>query len=36
MLLQWAAYPNLSPTTQFPPVKLGRGFYYVNAFEPFV
>jgi prenylcysteine oxidase/farnesylcysteine lyase len=36
MTLQWDAYPKLSPTTNFPPVKLARGFYYVNAFEPFV
>ncbi|KAG6866235.1 hypothetical protein C0991_006822 [Blastosporella zonata] len=31
---QWDAYPELKPTTTFPPVKLDRGFYYVNAFEP--
>jgi len=34
--LQWNAYPYLPPTTTFPPVKLGDGFYYVNSFEPFV
>jgi len=31
---EWDAYPRLLPTTTFPPVKLDRGFYYVNAFEP--
>jgi len=33
---KWDAYPKLPPTTNFPPVKLDRGFYYVNAFEPFM
>jgi Prenylcysteine lyase len=33
---QWQAYPKLPPTTSFPPVKLDEGFYYVNAFEPYV
>ncbi|PFH54745.1 hypothetical protein AMATHDRAFT_72501 [Amanita thiersii Skay4041] len=33
---QWDAYPVLPPTTTFPPVKLDRGFFYVNAFEPFI
>lgn len=26
----------MKPTSEFPPVKLDRGFYYVNAFEPYV
>ncbi len=33
---QWDAYPVLPPTTEFPPVKLMDGLYYVNAFEPCV
>ncbi|KAK1218693.1 hypothetical protein PQX77_018592 [Marasmius sp. AFHP31] len=33
---EWDAYPRLFPTTSFPPVKLGSGFYYVNALEPFI
>ncbi|KAF7986244.1 hypothetical protein HWV62_38711 [Athelia sp. TMB] len=33
---EWDAYPHLPPTTTFPPVKLANGFYYVNAFEPFI
>ncbi|KAF9268443.1 hypothetical protein L218DRAFT_919088 [Marasmius fiardii PR-910] len=33
---EWDAYPELIPTTTFPPVKLGTGFYYVNALEPFL
>ncbi|KAF8167814.1 Prenylcysteine lyase-domain-containing protein [Crassisporium funariophilum] len=33
---EWDAYPKLPPTTEFPPVKLDQGFYYVNAFEPFI
>ncbi|KAL0580679.1 hypothetical protein V5O48_001320 [Marasmius crinis-equi] len=33
---EWDAYPKLPPTTDFPPVKLDNGFYYVNAFEPFI
>ncbi|KDQ54837.1 hypothetical protein JAAARDRAFT_37950 [Jaapia argillacea MUCL 33604] len=33
---EWDAYPKLPPTTTFPPVKLGNGMYYVNAFEPFI
>ncbi|KAG0699722.1 FAD/NAD(P)-binding domain-containing protein [Suillus ampliporus] len=32
----WQAYPMLLPTSEFPPVKLDQGFYYVNAFEPFI
>ncbi|KAG2070713.1 FAD/NAD(P)-binding domain-containing protein [Suillus decipiens] len=32
----WQAYPVLLPTSKFPPVKLDQGFYYVNAFEPFI
>ena len=31
---EWDAYPVLDPTTEFPPVKLADGLYYVNAFEP--
>ncbi|KAF9458739.1 Prenylcysteine lyase-domain-containing protein [Collybia nuda] len=33
---EWDAYPLLPPTTSFPPIKLDRGLYYVNAFEPFI
>lgn len=33
---EWDAYPELPSTTTFPPVKLADGFYYVNAFEPFI
>ncbi|EIN13466.1 FAD/NAD(P)-binding domain-containing protein [Punctularia strigosozonata HHB-11173 SS5] len=33
---EWDAYPVLTPTAVFPPIKLGDGFYYVNAFEPFI
>ncbi|THH01023.1 hypothetical protein EW026_g1609 [Hermanssonia centrifuga] len=33
---EWDAYPVLPPAKEFPPVKLGKGFYYVNAFEPFI
>ncbi|KAK0208424.1 Prenylcysteine lyase-domain-containing protein [Desarmillaria ectypa] len=33
---EWDAYPVLPPTTSFPPVKLDAGFYYINAFEPFI
>ncbi|KAH7910709.1 FAD/NAD(P)-binding domain-containing protein [Hygrophoropsis aurantiaca] len=33
---EWDAYPKLPPTNEFPPVKLEQGFYYVNAFEPFI
>ena len=33
---EWDAYPVLPPTTEFPPVKLMDGLYYVNAFEPYV
>ncbi|KAF9229709.1 FAD/NAD(P)-binding domain-containing protein [Gyrodon lividus] len=33
---EWDAYPILPPTTKFPPVKVDQGFYYVNAFEPFI
>ncbi|KAF8845457.1 FAD/NAD(P)-binding domain-containing protein [Paxillus ammoniavirescens] len=33
---EWDAYPILSPTAEFPPVRLDQGFYYVNAFEPFI
>lgn len=32
--VKWDAYPVLSPTSTFPPIKLARGVYYVNAFEP--
>ncbi|TFK57561.1 FAD/NAD(P)-binding domain-containing protein [Heliocybe sulcata] len=33
---EWDAYPELPPTTRFPPIKLEKGLYYVNAFEPFI
>lgn len=33
---EWEAYPKLPPTSSFPPIKLDEGFYYVNAFEPFI
>ncbi|KZT23798.1 FAD/NAD(P)-binding domain-containing protein [Neolentinus lepideus HHB14362 ss-1] len=33
---EWDAYPELPPTIKFPPIKLEKGFYYVNAFEPFI
>ena len=33
---QWDAYPKLPPTESFPAVKLDKGLYYVNAFEPCV
>ncbi|KAF4623348.1 hypothetical protein D9613_002063 [Agrocybe pediades] len=33
---EWDAYPKLPPTSTFPPVKLDRGLYYVNSFEPFI
>ncbi|TFK79186.1 FAD/NAD(P)-binding domain-containing protein, partial [Polyporus arcularius HHB13444] len=33
---EWDAYPVLSPTSEFPPVILAGGLYYVNAFEPYV
>ncbi|THH12832.1 hypothetical protein EW146_g7327 [Bondarzewia mesenterica] len=33
---EWDAYPVLPPTTTFPPIKLDRGFFYVNAFEPLI
>ncbi|KAH8832141.1 Prenylcysteine lyase-domain-containing protein [Flagelloscypha sp. PMI_526] len=33
---EWDAYPYLPPPKSFPPIKLADGFYYVNAFEPFM
>ncbi|KAI0683527.1 Prenylcysteine lyase-domain-containing protein [Earliella scabrosa] len=33
---EWDAYPVLDPTTEFPPVRLADGLYYVNAFEPLI
>ncbi|KAH9926192.1 uncharacterized protein B0H18DRAFT_1006933 [Fomitopsis serialis] len=33
---EWDAYPVLTPTTTFPSIKLARGLYYVNAFEPLI
>ncbi|KAF9066052.1 Prenylcysteine lyase-domain-containing protein [Rhodocollybia butyracea] len=33
---EFDAYPKLPPSSTFPPVKLDHGFYYVNAFEPFI
>jgi len=28
--------PVLTPTTTFPPIKLDKGFYYVNAFDSII
>lgn len=36
MRKEWDAYPVLTPTTTFPSIKLARGLYYVNAFEPLI
>ncbi|KAG6812064.1 hypothetical protein H0H92_004595 [Tricholoma furcatifolium] len=33
---EWDAYPKLTPTTTFPPIKVDSGLYYVNAFEPMI
>ncbi|KAL6302927.1 Prenylcysteine lyase-domain-containing protein [Sparassis latifolia] len=33
---EWDAYPVLRPTARFPPIRLAKGLYYVNAFEPFI
>ena len=33
--LQWKT-PVLTPTTTFPPIKLDKGFYYVNAFDSII
>jgi len=33
---EWDSYPVLPPRTDFPPVKLDDGFYYINAFEPLI
>ncbi|CDO76406.1 hypothetical protein BN946_scf184937.g20 [Trametes cinnabarina] len=33
---EWHPYPVLPPTTEFPPVELADGLYYVNAFEPLI
>lgn len=33
---QWDAYPVLTPNPKFAPVRLEKGLFYVNAFEPFV
>ncbi|TFY56537.1 hypothetical protein EVG20_g8889 [Dentipellis fragilis] len=33
---EWDSYPVLPPTSTFPPIKLDRGLFYVNAFEPFI
>ncbi|KAE9395928.1 hypothetical protein BT96DRAFT_942062 [Gymnopus androsaceus JB14] len=33
---EFDAYPKLPPTSEFPPTKLDQGFFYVNAFEPFI
>ncbi len=33
---QWDAYPVLSPTTNYSPMVLDDGLYYVNGFETFV
>lgn len=31
---EFDAYPELPPTTTFPPVRLEKGLFYVNSFEP--
>ncbi len=36
VVVQWDAYPVLPPTSTFPPIKLAKGLFYVNAFEPCV
>ncbi|KAF8349812.1 Prenylcysteine lyase-domain-containing protein [Amanita rubescens] len=33
---EWDSYPILTPTSTFPPIRLDRGLFYVNAFEPFI
>lgn len=33
---EWDAYPVLSTNVQFAPVRLNRGLFYVNAFEPLI
>lgn len=33
---EWDAYPELPPTSHFPPVVVAKGLYYVNSFEPFI
>lgn len=33
---EWESYPILPPTGSFPPVRVDRGLFYVNAFEPFI
>ncbi|KAG6857603.1 hypothetical protein H0H87_010171 [Tephrocybe sp. NHM501043] len=33
---RWDAYPELKPTTTFPPVKVDHAFFYVNALEPLI
>lgn len=35
-LEQWDAYPLLPPANSFPPIKLAKGLFYINAFEPYV
>ena len=35
VLVQWKT-PVLTPTTTFPPIKLDKGFYYVNAFDSII
>lgn len=34
-IAQWKT-PVLTPTTTFPPIKLDKGFYYVNAFDSII
>ncbi|EFA75628.1 hypothetical protein PPL_11134 [Heterostelium album PN500] len=29
----WKAYPVLTPTSKFPPIKIDNNLYYINAFE---
>ncbi|KAK2461697.1 hypothetical protein APHAL10511_006160 [Amanita phalloides] len=33
---EWESYPVLPPTSTFPPIRLDRGLFYINAFEPFI
>ncbi|KAN0138475.1 Prenylcysteine lyase domain containing protein [Lactarius tabidus] len=33
---EWDSYPVLPSTSKFPPLKLGDGLFYVNAFEPLI
>ncbi|KAE8243773.1 hypothetical protein A4X03_0g7679 [Tilletia caries] len=33
---EWDAYPVLEPITEYPPIELDEGLYYVNALEPMI